>query len=301
MTQEDPLGILWVEKYRPTSLDDMALPEDTRRLMISYLEEGEIPHLLLEGPPGTGKTTIARILYNALDCRCLTLNASNERGIDTVRSKIANFVTMQSGARWQVVFLDEADAMTSDAQTSLRNLIESYAEQARFLLTANYPHRIIGPLRSRCQEITLGAPPLKERTRVLLRVLSEEGIEVEPLLALQYAEKYPDMRRMLWAAQRSYFSNNGVLVPPTTASEVDGETLYKHLLTKNWTALRHAAADDGFDPQQSLRELFYAIPDDQPKCGFLRHIIGRGVHESGFSPDPVVLFLGTCAEAMEGL
>lgn len=292
--------LLWTEKYRPSKLEDMALDTGVRRVLASYLEAAEIPHLLLVGPSGSGKTTVARILCASLDCQVRALNASDERGIDVVREKIKSFVVSMLGARWNVVFLDEADAMTSDAQTALRNLIEAYADRARFIFTANLQHKIIGAIQSRCQILQMGRPPLKERYKVLASVLEAEEIEAEPQILLSYAERYPDMRRMLWAAQLAWFAE-GVLL--TAAPEIGdgGPALFKLVEEKNWTALLHLSATGGFDHEQALRGMFYAVPDEHPKAGFLRHVLGRGVHESGFTPDPVVLFLAVCAEAMEGL
>lgn len=294
--------VLWTEKYRPAELEQVALEPETRQVLNSYLLCGEIPHLLFVGPPGSGKTTIARILVRSLDCRTLTLNASSERGIDTVRQKIGSFVTAVSDARWNIVFLDEADAMTSDAQTAMRNLIESYAERARFILTANYGHRIIGPIQSRCQLLMFSRPPLKERFRILAAVLKTEEIQATPQVMLSYAEHFPDLRQMLMVAQRKYLgSGNGTLPMAEQGIGVNGPDIFKHVTGKNWTALRNLTKSGDFDPQLGLRELFHAIPDEHPKVGFLRHVVGRGVHEMGFTPDPVILFLGVCAEATEGL
>lgn len=294
--------VLWTEKYRPTALDQLALEDETRAVLSAYLKAGEIPHLLLVGPPGSGKTTVARIIYRALDCQQLVLNASTERGIDVVREKIGTFVTGMMAARWNIVFLDEADAMTSDAQTAMRNLIESYADRARFILTANLGHKIIGPIQSRCQVLTLGRPPLKERLRILMSVLKAEGIKAEPKVVLGYAEKFPDMRRMLMGAQRAYLgAKDGVLPPALSGDLTTGAELFDFLTAKNWTALRRLTSVGDFDPQQALREMFWAVPDAHPKAGFLRHILGRGVHETGYTPDPVILFLSVCSEVMEGL
>jgi len=312
--------ILWTEKYRPTSLADVALEPETRQVLESYIEAGEIPHLLLVGPPGGGKTTIARILIAALDAQVLPLNASVDRSIETVRGKIGRFVTSVLMAKWNVVFLDEADEMTSDAQTGLRNLIEQYAERSRFVLTANKGWKIIAPIQSRCQVFKLGAPPLKERWRILSAVLAAEGIEADPQLILGYAEKYPDMRRMLMAAQTAYLASSNhsddcavghgggcdcpaprQLPPATEAVTVGGDELFALLQAKDFVSLRGRSTLSDFDHQQALRDLFWAVPDDHPKAGLLRHVIGRGVHESGYTPDPVVLFLSVCQEAINGL
>lgn len=290
--------INWTEKYRPKKIEDVALTEDNRAVLLSYLEAGEIPNLLMLGPAGSGKTTIARIICRSLDCRVLSLNASADRGIDVVRGRIQSFVTARSGARWNIPFLDEADAMTADAQTALRNLMESYHDLARFILTANYGSKIIGPIQSRCQLLAFERPPLKERWRILTAVLAAEEIEAEPQVTLSYAERYPDLRRMLWAAQRAYLAK-GELPMAMESGGTGGADLYKWLLEKNWTAFRRITGGGEFEAQQLLRELFHAIPDDHPKCGQLRHVIGRGVHETGFTPDPIVLFLAVIAGATE--
>ncbi len=303
MSEPDDIlhDLLWTEVHRPTKLADLALGQENRAVLAAYLAAGEIPHLLLVGPSGTGKTTVGRILFRSLDCRHLVLNASNERGIETVRSKIGTFVTAMNAEQWQIVFLDEADAMTSDAQTALRNLIETYADRARFILTANRIHKIIGPIQSRCQILTFSPPPFKERYRILANVLKAEGIEAEPQIILSYAERYTDLRHMLMETQRAYLANAGTLPLAQTKLSKDGQAVLDLVTTKNWTGLRHLTKSEEFDVTEGLRQLFWAIPDDHPQAGFLRHVVGRGVHESGFTPDPVILFLGVAAEAMEGM
>jgi len=302
MSDPNPVNVLWVEKHRPTALDQMALDPENRKVLESFIEAGEIPHLLLIGPPGSGKTTIARILYRTLDAKHLVLNASSERGIDMIREKVGSFVQSVYGEGRNIVFLDEADAMTADAQTALRNLMEAHAEISRFILSGNYPHKIIGPIQDRCFTLTIGRPPLKERFRILTEVLKAEGIEADPQVAVTYAERFPSLRKMLTSVQRAWLAaENGALPPAEGGSTAGGGELYDLMIRKDWTGLRHLTSSGGFDPTQGLRDLFWAIPDDHEQAGFLRHVIGKGVHESSFTPDPVILFLGVVAEAMEGL
>jgi hypothetical protein len=198
--------------------------------------------------------------------------------------------------------MDEADQLTSDAQGAMRNMMESYAERARFIFTGNYGHKIIGPIQSRCQVLVFGRPPLKERYRILASVLQQEGVQFMPPVALGYAEKYPDLRAMLFAAQRAWLGGGRTVLPPAQASgPVSGAELFAALTRKQWAEFKKLTTSGDFDVQQAFRELFWAVPDDHPKAGFLRHIIGKGVHETGFTPDPIILFLGVIAECMEGL
>ena len=190
--------------------------------------------------------------------------------------------------------------MTTDAQTALRNLIESYADNSRFIFTANRPYKIIGAIQSRCQTIEFTPPPLKERYRILAAALQADGIEADAKVILGYVERYPDLRRMLMNTQRAYLEK-GHLPAVSQDGRVDGAGIFELVTTKDWAGLRGLTSSEGFDPYEGLRALFWAVPDAHPKVGLLRYIIGKGVHESAFSPDPIILFLGTCAEAMEGL
>lgn len=306
MTTTDKSAVIksvnWTEKHRPTKLEDVALSAEDRALLAKYIEDGEVPNILLVGPPGSGKTTLARILIASLDCTHLPLNASVQRGIDIIREKIGPFVTALTKRRWNIVFLDEADALTTDAQTGLRNPMENFEQRARFIMTANYQFRIIRPLQSRCQVFVLGAPPTKERGRILARILKAEKIAFDGATVMAYAERFEDMRTMIWAAQRAVFSKKATTLPPVSeAGPIDGAQLFELLEAKDYAGFIALTKSSGFDVVQGLRELFKAIPLEHAMAGPLLAKIGRGVHETGFTPDPAVLFLAVVAEAAEVL
>ena len=281
--------VLWTEKYRPTDLEEVALSEGNRALLLSCIEGGEIPHLLFHGPAGCGKTTVAKILMDALDCTQLVLNASAERGIDTIRDKVGSFVRVQTGAAWNVVFLDEADKLTPDAQTALRNMMETYAERSRFILTGNYLSKILDPIQSRCQVVELGAMPLKERFRVLVEVLKVEEVEFDKEVVFAYAERYTDMRRLLLRAQRSIMSH-GKLTDPKVATG-EGAQILQLIRNKDWLALVQLSKHPEFDHQQGLVDLFWAIPDDlstdshPAAAAQWRAAVAKAVHQSGHTPE----------------
>ncbi len=278
----------------------MVLSNNNRSLFQSFIDAEEIPHLLLLGPAGCGKTTVAKILIRNLDCQVLLLNASSERGIDTIRSKVATFAKARSMKPWNIIFLDEADATTQDAQTALRNIMETFSKRTRFILTGNYGYKIIDPLQSRCQVIKMGETPVKERYRLLKDVLKEEGLEFDdPALILSYADTYPDMRKMLFAAQRSILSTGSLV--PARSLEISGHDIYISCTKGKWNKIIDATRDPAFDCRSLLVDMFWTIPDDFSNAASWRYIIAEAVHESGFTPDAHVLFAGTCARLIYDL
>lgn len=219
---------LWVEKYRPTKLADIVLSKEHRDAFDKFLKDG-IPRLAFIGYQGTGKTTIAKVLVNELDCQSLYINASDESGIDVIRNKVTNFAQTKSiDGKMKIIILDEADGLTMDAQRTLRNTTEQFAGITRFILTANYKHRIIEPLQSRCDIYDL-APPLEGVIERLKFVLKAEKVTfIDKDVEVIARTNYPDLRKCIGELQRH--SKSGTLVLPTK-SEVSEfiENIFKLL------------------------------------------------------------------------
>ena len=194
---------LWVEKYRPTDLSTYIGNEHLRDKVGVYLESGDVPHLLLYGRAGTGKTTLAKIITKNIDCDHLYINASDENKVDDVRNKIKTFASSVGFKSLKVIILDECDYLTPNAQAALRNLMETFSKHCRFILTCNYVERIIDPIQSRCQSYKVVPPSKKEVAQQMVNILKEENCTFElDDIALIVNAGYPDIRRVINSSQR---------------------------------------------------------------------------------------------------
>jgi len=194
---------LYVEKYRPDNLKDYIGNESVKEKVKIYIESGDVPHLLLYGTAGTGKTTLAKLIAKNIDCDLMYINASDENNVDTVREKIKNFASTIGFRQWKIIILDESDYLTPNAQAALRNLMETFSKTTRFILTCNYVEKIIDPIQSRCQVYAITPPSKKDVALRVSQILTEEQIKFVPqdLVSIINAG-YPDIRRILNSCQR---------------------------------------------------------------------------------------------------
>ena len=202
---------LWVEKYRPSNLGTYIGNEHLKSKVSIYLESGDLPHLLLYGKAGTGKTTLAKILVNNIECDYLYINASDENSVDTVRNKVRGFASTMGFKDYKIIILDECDYITPNAQAALRNLMETFSKHCRFILTCNFVERIIDPIQSRCQSFQVIPPSKKEVALHIHNILKEESIasKMNDVAGLVNAG-YPDIRRVINSTQRQVV--DGMLV-----------------------------------------------------------------------------------------
>ena len=199
---------LWVEKYRPSSIDTYIGNEHLLDKVSVYLESGDLPHLLLYGRAGTGKTTLAKLLVKNIECDYLYINASDENNVDTVRTKVKTFASTIGFQDLKIIILDECDYITPNAQAALRNLMETFSRHCRFILTCNYVERIIDPIQSRCQSFQIVPPSKKEVAVHLSNILKNEGVtfKVDDIATIINGG-YPDIRKIINTSQRQVINN----------------------------------------------------------------------------------------------
>jgi DNA polymerase III delta prime subunit len=269
----DRTDFLWVEKWRPKTIEDCILPEGIKKTFKDFLNKGEIPNLLLAGPPGVGKTTVAKALCNELGVDFYVINGSDEgRFLDTVRNQAKNFastVSLQGTGKHKVIIIDEADNTGNDVQLLLRANIEAFYNNCRFIFTCNYKNKIIEPLHSRCAVVEFN---IKGREKAQLagsffkrlqNILDEESIKYDPKVLAELINKhFPDWRRVLNECQRYSVGgeiDSGILA---SFSDVAVNDLITHLKSKNFSEVRKwVVANLDNDPGVVLRRVYDACYD----------------------------------------
>jgi len=262
---------LWVESYRPKTIDDCILPDHIKSTFKGFLDKGEIPNLLLSGPPGIGKTTVAKALCSELGVDCYVINGSDEgRFLDTVRNQAKNFastVSLQGSGKHKVIIIDEADNTGNDVQLLLRANIETFYNNCRFIFTCNYKNKIIEPLHSRCAVVDFTIKG-KEKAKLaaefykrLQAILQEQNIEYEEKVLVELVNKYfPDWRRVLNECQRYSIGgkiDTGILA---TLSDVSINELIKNLKNKKFNDVRKWVVNNlDNDSEVLLRRIYDAL------------------------------------------
>jgi replication factor C small subunit len=291
---------LLVERYRPSKLENYVGNENIKKSVSKYLEQNDIQNLIFYGPSGTGKTTLAKLCVQNLDCDHLYINASDERGIETIRDKVQSFASVASFKPLKVVILDEADFLTIQAQASLRNIIETFSRTTRFIMTCNFVERIIDPLQSRCQVLKIVPPTKKDVAKHLHWICNEESIshELNDLVPLvnQY---YPDLRKCINTIQLStvdggandlYLSlDQSVLVSSNYIDKVinalsEGS---KHNRIDCYNDIRQIIADANVDDFDELFKALYERASEylQDKEGTAAILINEHQYKANFRID----------------
>jgi DNA polymerase III delta prime subunit len=299
------LNDIWCEKYRPKTLDETVLGENARSQLNGIVSSKTIPHLLLEGPAGIGKTSIAKIIVSdILKCQYIYINASDESGIDTVRTKIIGFAKTKSiDGNIKVVILDEADGISADGQRALRNVMEEYSQYTRFILTANFKHRIIEPLQSRVQEIDID-PPLKDVAKKCFEILKKENITVSEEERIKFVDLirkyYPDIRKTINILQK--FSSSGSLKIISTEN-IDHIANEVYARISKPLDLRKYIIDHEIDFQNDYQALLKALLEVIYRCDLNDKIkqdciliISEHLYRCAFCVDQEINFSACCIQ-----
>ena len=303
---------LFVEKYRPKVIEDCILPDDTKKTFKEFVEKGEIPNLLLAGPPGIGKTTIAKALCNELGADYYVINGSDEgRFLDTVRNQAKNFastVSLTGTSKHKVIIIDEADNTGNDVQLLLRANIEAFYSNCRFIFTCNYKNKIIEPLHSRCAVVEFGIKG-KEKTQLagsffkrLQNILDAEGVRYDPKVLAELINKhFPDWRRVLNECQRYSVGgeiDSGILA---SFSDIAVNDLIIHLKDKNFSEVRKwVVANLDNDSSVILRRVYDACygclsPQTIPAAVL---VIAKYQYQIAFVADQEINLLAALTEIM---
>jgi DNA polymerase III delta prime subunit len=303
---------LWVEKWRPKKIEDCILPVGIKKTFQDFVEKGEVPNLLLAGPAGCGKTTVAKALCEQLGVDYYVINGSDEgRFLDTVRNQAKNFastVSLQATGKHKVIIIDEADNTTTDVQLLLRANIETFYKNCRFIFTCNYKNKIIEPLHSRCAVVEFGIKA-KEKPKLageffkrLGTILEEEGIKYDQKVIIQIINNYfPDWRRILNECQRYSVGgeiDSGILA---TFADVSVSDLLNNIKEKNFPEVRKwVALNIDNDASIIMRKVYDSLYEkvDGPSIAAAVLIVAKYQYQSAFVADQEINLLAALTEIM---
>jgi replication factor C small subunit len=297
---------LWVEKYRPQTLAEYVGNETVKETIQQYLDNNDIPHLLLHGKAGTGKTTLAKLIVNTIKCDSMIINASDENNVDTVRNKVKNFASSMGFAGFKIIILDEFDYMTPNAQAILRNLMETFSKHCRFILTCNYHEKIIDPIKSRCQTFAITPPTKKDVAIQVTRILDAENIKYDlKNVADIISSYYPDIRRVLNTCQLQ--SAKGELkVDHQIMVESNFQTKLVDLLKANddkrnmFMNIRQAVADNRLNDYSEMYSMLYDRVDEYAAGNTANVIltIAEGISKDALVVDKEIVFMSTIIQIL---
>ncbi|QIN96744.1 replication factor C small subunit / DNA polymerase clamp loader subunit [Synechococcus phage S-N03] len=297
---------LWVESYAPQTVADCILPKQIKDAFSGYVEEGEFPNLILAGPAGVGKTSVSRALCNELDVDLLFVNASNNRGIDEVRTTLTTFASSSSlFGKKKVVLLDEADNLTPDAQKAMRAMIEEFQSHCRFILTCNYPHNIIDAIHSRCTvfDFAVNSPKARKELAGLFlkrvaKILKENQVEFDTEVLVKFVvSKAPDWRGTMNAIQGNI--KGGKLSDDILG--VSAEAVVEFIKHKKWNDVRDWMFENSaLHPRQVERELYSALQPHLTNQGKVSAVLAFGEysHKITAGADPVITLLALATTLM---
>jgi len=266
-------NFLWVEEYRPHKIEDCILPNSLKKVFTGFIEQGEISNLLLSGPPGVGKTTVAKALCEELGLSYIVINGSDEgRFLDTIRNKVRNFATTKSlvgGGAHKVVIIDEADNTTHDVQLSLRTFVEEYHTNCRFIFTCNFINKIIDPLHSRCTVVDFRIKAEEQQKlqaqffERLKGILDASGVAYEDKVLVKLIQRYyPDWRRLLNEAQRHSAGGSLDTAVLCDIADVNLDELIRAMKNKEFTTVRKWVVNNmDSDPNTIIRKIYNALSE----------------------------------------
>ena len=303
---------LWVEKYRPKKVSDCILPETTINVFKGFVDQGEIPNLLLSGTAGVGKTTIAKALCEEIGASYIVINGSDEgRFLDTVRNRVRQFATtvsLTSGAAHKVVIIDEADNTTNDVQLSLRTAVEEFHNNCRFIFTCNFINKIIEPLHSRCTVVDFRIKPDESQKlqasffQRLIQILSSEKVKYEAKVIAKLIKRYyPDWRRLINECQRYAATGNIDSAILVDVADVNLDTLLKALKSKHFSVVKNWVVQHmDNDPTMVMRKIYDSLydvlkPSSIPEAVL---IIAKYMNSIPIVPDQEINLLACLTEVM---
>ena len=258
---------LWVERFRPTKLENYVGNEHLKAKVERYIKTNDVPHLLLYGRAGTGKTTLAKLIVKNIECDYLYINASDENSVDTVLNKVRQFASTIGFKDMKVIVLDECDYITPNAQAALRNLMETFSKHCRFILTCNFVERIIDPLQSRCQVFEIIPPSKKDVALHLVKIIEQEKLKYDAGdVKVLIDSSYPDVRKIINATQRSVVDNEIVMDKQSTIQNDYKLKVLDILKTQDkktaFSNLRQLLADNAIRDYSDCFRLLYDNVDE---------------------------------------